>query len=136
MNISRGPLIDEAALVAALRTGRIADAWRRRYQPLMEEVRSGRRPFTRLDVLHWETLETMLPQFGIDASRVPQAELDALNLAWHRLDPWPDVVPGLTRLKTRYIIAPRSNGNIILKPDQDWDIVAKDFVKIAERLGV
>lgn len=96
---------------------RFADAWRRRYSPAMEEVRSGRRPFTRLDVLHRENLEAVLPEFGIDPSRVPSAELDELNLAWHRLDPWPDVVAGLTRLKTRYIIAPLSNGNIILMLD-------------------
>lgn len=96
---------------------RFADAWRRRDSPAMEEVRSGRRPFTRLDVLHRENLEAVLPEFGIDPSRVPSAELDELNLAWHRLDPWPDAVAGLTRLKTRYIIAPLSNGNIILMLD-------------------
>ena len=94
-----------------------ADAWRKRYQPAMEEVRSGRRPFTRLDVLHRENLEGVLPEFGIDPASVPAAELDELNLAWHRLDPWPDAVAGLTRLKSRYIIAPLSNGNIILMLD-------------------
>ena len=91
-----------------------ADAWRRRYSPAMEEVRSGRRPFTRLDVLHREKLEVVLPEFGIDPASVPASELDELNLAWHRLEPWPDAVAGLTRLKARYIIAPLSNGNIIL----------------------
>jgi len=91
-----------------------ADAWRCRYSPAMEEVRSGRRPFTRLDVLHRENLEAILPEFGIDLASVPASELDELNLAWHRLDPWPDVVAGLTRLKARYIIAPLSNGNIVL----------------------
>ncbi|SHI61955.1 2-haloacid dehalogenase [Roseomonas rosea] len=106
-----------------------ADAWRRRYQPAMEEVRSGRRPFTRLDVLHRENLEAVLPDAGIDPARVPPAELDALNLAWHRLDPWPDAVAGLTRLKARYIIAPLSNGNIILMTDMakraglPWDAI-------------
>jgi len=94
-----------------------ADAWRARYQPAMEEVRSGRRPFTRLDVLHRENLETVVSAFGIDPATVPVAELDELNLAWHRLDPWPDVVPGLTRLKSNYIIAPLSNGNIVLMLD-------------------
>jgi 2-haloacid dehalogenase len=94
-----------------------ADAWRKRYQPAMEEVRSGRRPFTRLDVLHRENLEGVLPAFGIDPATVPAAELDELNLAWHRLDPWPDAVAGLTRLKSRYVIAPLSNGNIILMLD-------------------
>jgi 2-haloacid dehalogenase len=91
-----------------------ADAWRLRYSPAMELVRSGRRPFARLDVLHRENLVAVLPEFGIDPASVPAAELDELSLAWHRLDPWPDAVPGLTRLKTRYIIAPLSNGNIVL----------------------
>jgi 2-haloacid dehalogenase len=71
----------------------------------MEEVRSGRRPFARLDVLHRENLAATLPEFGIDISTVPPRELEALNLSWHRLDPWPDSVPGLARLKRRFIIA-------------------------------
>jgi 2-haloacid dehalogenase len=91
-----------------------ADAWRVRYQPAMEEVRSGRRPFVRLDVLHRENLEAVLPNFGIDPATIPGVELDDLNKAWHRLDPWPDAVAGLARLKARSIIAPLSNGNIAL----------------------
>lgn len=106
-----------------------ADAWRARYQPAMEEVRAGRRPFVRLDVLHRENLAGVLPEFGIAPAAVPAAELDELNLAWHRLDPWPDVVAGLTRLKARYIIAPLSNGNIVLMLDMakraglPWDAI-------------
>jgi 2-haloacid dehalogenase len=106
-----------------------ADAWRRRYSPAMEEVRSGRRPFTRLDVLHRESLETVLPEFGIDFSAVPPFELDELNLAWRRLDPWPDSVSGLARLKRGFIIAPLSNGNIRLMLDMakraglPWDAI-------------
>jgi 2-haloacid dehalogenase len=106
-----------------------ADAWRNRYDPAMEAVRSGGRPFVRLDVLHRENLEAALPDFGIDPARVPALELDALNLAWHRLDPWPDVVPGLTRLKRRFVIAPLSNGNVILMLDMakraglPWDAI-------------
>jgi 2-haloacid dehalogenase len=106
-----------------------ADAWRRRYQPAMEEVRSGRRPFTRLDVLHRENLEAVLVEFGIDPAQVSAAELDDLNLAWHRLDPWPDVAGGLARLKSRYIVAPLSNSNIALMLDMakraglPWDAI-------------
>ncbi len=106
-----------------------ADAWRLRYQPAMEEVRSGRRAFIRLDVLHRENLEAILKDFDIDTAKVPCAELDTLNLAWHRLDPWPDVVAGLVRLKSRYIIAPLSNGNIILmidiarRAELPWDAI-------------
>ena len=106
-----------------------ADAWRRRYSPAMEEVRSGRRPFTRLDVLHRENLAATLLEFGIEPSSAPPSELDALNLAWRRLDPWPDSVPGLARLKRRFIIAPLSNGNIRLMLDMakraglPWDAI-------------
>ena len=112
------PAVDPAAF---------ADAWRRQYQPAMEAVRTGQRPFTRLDVLHRENLAAILPQFGIDG--VPEAELDELTLAWHRLDPWPDSVPGLTRMKQHFIIAPLSNGNIILMLDMakraglPWDAI-------------
>ncbi|MFL1461322.1 haloacid dehalogenase type II [Roseococcus sp. DSY-14] len=90
----------------------LADAWRRRYQPAMEECRTGRRPFTRLDVLHRENLEAMLADHGITG--IASADLDELNLAWHRLDPWPDVLLGLHRLKRRFFLAPLSNGNIAL----------------------
>jgi 2-haloacid dehalogenase len=94
--------------------GAFVDAWRDRYQPAMEEVRAGRRPFTRLDVLHRENLEAVLRQFGADPGRIPHEELDSLNRAWHRLDPWPDAVPGLARLRARFIVAPLSNGNVAL----------------------
>jgi 2-haloacid dehalogenase len=94
-----------------------ADAWRQRYAPAMSEVREGRRPFVILDTLHRENLLALLPDFGIDPGSLPSSELDDLNLAWHRLDPWPDTVAGLTRLKTRFIIAPHSNGNIRLMID-------------------
>jgi 2-haloacid dehalogenase len=106
-----------------------ADTWRQRYDPAMEAVRSGRRLFVRLDVLHRENLVAILPAFGIDPAKVPAAELDELNLAWHRLDPWPDVVAGLTRLKRRYVIAPLSNGNVALMLDMakraglPWDAI-------------
>ena len=91
-----------------------ADAWRRRYQPAMEECRAGRRPFTRLDVLHRENLELVLRDHGLDPARIGEAELAGMNLAWHRLDPWPEAVAGLTRLRRKYILAPLSNGNVAL----------------------
>jgi 2-haloacid dehalogenase len=90
----------------------VADAWRDQYQPRMATVRSGQRPWVTLDVLHRESLDTVLAAFGLDA--IPATERDEFTLAWHRLEPWPDVVAGLTRLKRRYVIAPCSNGHIAL----------------------
>ncbi|ALP67597.1 haloacid dehalogenase type II [Paraburkholderia caribensis] len=106
-----------------------ADAWRAQYQPAMQRVRSGERPFTKLDILHRENLEAVLHEFGIEAKQIPAAELDEFNLAWHRLDPWPDTVEGLARLKSQYIIAPLSNGNVRLMIDMakhgglPWDAI-------------
>lgn len=104
-----------------------ADAWRREYSPAMEEIRSGRRPYTRLDVLHRENLVRVLARYGV--SNVADAEIDELNLAWHRLDPWPDSIQGLQRLKREFIVAPLSNGNIRLMVDMakraglPWDAI-------------
>lgn len=89
-----------------------ADAWRERYQPSMEEIRSGRRPYCRLDVLHRENLAYVLQYFGIDTASVSEPDIVALNRAWHRLDAWPDVEAALNRLKPHFILGPLSNGNI------------------------
>jgi 2-haloacid dehalogenase len=89
-----------------------ADAWRGEYQPAMEEVRAGKLPFSKLDVLHRRNLERILPRFGV--SGLADQSLHELTLAWHRLDAWPDAAGGLARLKQRYLIAPLSNGNISL----------------------
>lgn len=92
-----------------------ADAWRGEYQPAMEEIRSGRVPFCKLDLLHRRNLDRILPRFGI--AGMPDDILSHLNLAWHRLDAWPDCAPGLHRLRTKFRIAPVSNGNISLMAD-------------------
>ncbi|RZK43290.1 MAG: haloacid dehalogenase type II [Hymenobacter sp.] len=90
----------------------LADAWRAHYQPQLERVRSGQRPWTRLEILNRESLDHVLADFKL--AQVPAAERDAFNLAWRQLTPWPDTVPGLTRLKTSFIIAPNSNADIAL----------------------
>jgi 2-haloacid dehalogenase len=92
-----------------------ADAWRDEYQPAMEEIRSGRLAFCKLDVLHRRNLERILPRFKI--SGLPEQTMRHLNLAWHRLDAWPDAAAGLARLKKQCLIAPVSNGNISLMVD-------------------
>jgi 2-haloacid dehalogenase len=89
-----------------------ADAWRAQYAPSMNRVRTGELPWTTLDQLHRMTLDRLLSEFGFTA--LSEIETDALNRAWHRLRPWPDSVAGLRRLKSKFIIAPLSNGNISL----------------------
>jgi 2-haloacid dehalogenase len=104
-----------------------ADAWRGEYQPGMEEVRSGRIPFSKLDVLHRRNLERFMPRFGV--RNLSSDALRELTLAWHRLDAWVDVPPALKRLKTSFLLAPVSNGNISLmvdlarRNDFPWDAI-------------
>jgi len=92
-----------------------ADAWRGEYQPAMEEVRDGRLPFSRLDVLHRRMLDRVRPRFGLD--RLEEAVLAELTLAWHRLDALDDVKRAFPRLRERFLMAPLSNGNISLQVD-------------------
>lgn len=107
--------------------GAFADAWRSRYAPSMDRVRSGEIPWTKLDDLHRASLEELLAEFGIEA--LSRAEKDHFNRVWHRLDPWPDAVEGLARLRQLYIIAPLSNGNVALLTNMarraglPWDLI-------------
>lgn len=90
-----------------------ADGWRARYLPAMAAVTAGR-PFVILDTLHREMLDSLLADLGIDATAIAENRLAELNRGWHRLDPWPDSVAGLTRLKARLPIVTLSNGNVAL----------------------
>jgi 2-haloacid dehalogenase len=104
-----------------------ADAWRAQYQPAMDEVRAGRIPFAKLDVLNRRILDQLRPRFGLE--KVDEKVLQELTLAWHRLDAWKDVPPGLSRLPRRFLIAPVSNANISLmvdvarRNDFRWDAI-------------
>ena len=105
----------------------LADAWRGTYQPQLEIVRSGERPWTLLDDLHREALDALLGDFGLEG--LGEAERAELTRAWHRLDPWPDVVEGLERLRRRFVVAPCSNGHIALvlnmakRAGLPWDVI-------------
>jgi 2-haloacid dehalogenase len=92
-----------------------ADAWRAEYQPAMDEVRSGRMPFSTLDVLHRRNLDRVLERLNL--GRIDEATRVELNLAWHRLDAWPDTTSGLARLRRRFRLAPCSNGNFSIMVD-------------------
>ena len=104
-----------------------ADAWRAEYQPGMEEIRAGRKPFSRLDVVHRGMLDRVRPRFGLESLDEPT--LRNLNLVWHRLDAWPGVTAGLHRLRRKFMLGPCSNGNISLmvglarRNEFPWDAI-------------
>jgi 2-haloacid dehalogenase len=104
-----------------------ADSWRAGYAPAMDRVRRGDLPWTRIDGLHRMILVDLLDAAGIVSAS--NEDIDNLNRAWHRLDPWPDTVPGLTRLKEKFTITTLSNGNVSLLTNMakraglPWDCV-------------
>ena len=112
-----------------------ADQWRGLYAPSMNKVRTGELPWTNLDALHRMALDQLLEKFGI-AGRLGEDDKVWFNLTWHLLRPWPDSVPGLTRIKQKYIIASLSNGTVRLLTDMakhcglPWDtVLASDLVR-------
>jgi len=113
----RGSLITELGAFGAQRGLNVdwaafVDDWRGAYKPSMDRVRNGDLPWTILDELHRSSLDMLVEKYAITG--LAEADLAHLTRGWHRLHPWPDSVAGLTRLKTRYIIAPLSNGNVAL----------------------
>jgi 2-haloacid dehalogenase len=104
-----------------------ADAWREEYQPSLARVRRGEIPWQNLDALHRKSLERLLDRFDVEG--LTDEEIEHLNRVWHRLDPWPDVVPGLNRLRPEYLVAPLSNGHVRLLTNMakraaiPWDLI-------------
>jgi len=115
---TRGLQVDWAAF---------ADAWRSGYMPAMDRVRRGEMPWTTIDGLHRMILDRLLEEFSITG--LSEDEIEHLNRVWHRLTPWPDVIPGLTRMRKRYILATLSNGNVSLLVNMaknaglPWDVI-------------
>ena len=132
----RGSIVREGEALSAAKGFRVdwpafADAWRAGYQPAMQRVTEAAAldpaAWQKLDAIHRGILDSLLVPFGLE--RLSEAERERLNLVWHRLDPWPDSVPGLKRLKARWPIATLSNGNVSLLVDMarhaglPWDCV-------------
>lgn len=128
----RGSILREGAALSAARGlavdwAGLADAWRAGYPEAMQRARSGEIAWANVDALHRGILETLIPRFGLEA--LTEAERVDLNRVWHRLDPWPDAVDGLHRLKRRFIVSTLSNGNVALlvnmarRAGLPWDCV-------------
>lgn len=106
----------------------LVDAWREAYVPSMNEVRNNPAAgFVKLDILHRQSLDKLIDRFDIKG--LSEADRDYINRGWHRLKPWSDSVSGLTRLKTKFIISPLSNGNVVLLTNMaknaglPWDLI-------------
>ena len=106
---------------------KFADAWRALYQPSMEKVRQGDIGWVNLDALHRINLNHLIDEFNLET--LQERDLVHLNKVWHRLDPWPDSVAGMHRLKTNFILASLSNGNVSLilnmarRAGIPWDMI-------------
>jgi len=103
-----------------------ARAWREGYVPAMQRVRSGELGWTKIDDLHRMILDQVIEDYGLQLTESRRVEL---NKVWHRLDPWPDTVAGLQRLKAGFTICTLSNGNLALlanmakHADLPWDLI-------------
>ena len=116
----RGGITAEVSAIAAkhdlaIDAGALADEWRRRYQPFLDRVRLGETPWQGLDDLHRAALREVLAQFSLEA--LPETDVDRLVFTWHHLPPWPDALAGLTRLRSRFVLATLSNGGMALLVD-------------------
>lgn len=100
------------AAYATIDADAFALAWRAGYQPAMRRVMAGELPWMLIDDLHRMILDEVLVQFGL--THLSESARTNLNRVWHRLDPWPEVVQGLTQLKKKFVICTLSNGNLNL----------------------
>ena len=128
----RSSIIREGQLLSASKGfdvdwAEFSDRWRGGYGPAMNRVRTGELPWTKIDDLHRMILDDLVEEYNL--AGLSEAELDHFNKAWHRLIPWPDTIAGLNRLKTKYVIATLSNGNVSLLTNMaksaglPWDAV-------------
>lgn len=128
----RGSITREVRAIAEVKgfqinAGKFANEWRSGYQPAMDRVRKGHLPWLNIDALHRLILDELAKKYQL--GQMSEEEMNTLNLAWHRLKPWPDSVRGLKILKKKYTISPLSNGNFSLlnnmakHSDLPWDCI-------------
>jgi 2-haloacid dehalogenase len=94
---------------------RLVDDWRESYAPTMDLVRRGELPWSNLDVLNRRSFDDLAERFGLP--RLSEKDYRQCALAWHRLEPWPDVRTGLLALRRRVMTGTLSNGNVALLTD-------------------
>ena len=111
----RGGVAAEVATIAKERRltvdpGAFADRWRSKYLPYLNRIRNGEMPWQVLDGVHRASLREVVSELSLPS--LAEADLDRLVLTWHHLPPWPDAVAGMTRLRSRFVLATLSNGGM------------------------
>ena len=135
----RGSIMAEGEALGTLRGitadwGAVADGWRARYQPVLDAVNQGRRPWAKLDDLHRATLDEVLAEHGL--AGFGRDDRERLVAGWHRLRAWPDVRAGLALLRRRFTLATLSNGHVALLVDlARYNELTFDVILSAELAG-
>ncbi len=83
--------------------------WKAGYRPGMDRVNRGEWPWTTVEAIYRRRLDELLPRYEIHG--LSESDRGHLTRAWWRLHPWPDAVPGLRRLRSRFVLSPLSNGS-------------------------
>jgi 2-haloacid dehalogenase len=96
-------------------SGHMAVEWRQAYFDGMAATINGETPWRKVDRIHRDALDQLLPRYGMDMLDGPAR--DRLTNTWHRLRVWPDTIRGLSQLRASYITATLSNGNFDLLID-------------------
>ena len=102
------------------------DQWRGYYYTWTAEIGQGKRQYLSIDYIHRIGLDHLAEEFGLPLS---DEEKTSLLQAWRHLDPWPDSVEGLTRLKKKFIISPLSNSDFGMMTEMSknaglpWDAI-------------
>lgn len=130
----RGTMVTEFSLlfrekgITDVNCEEFVDVWVNAYSKNMREISAGKRSFTLVDELNEIALNETLHQYHI-ADKFTKEETEHMWMVWHRLEPWPDSVMGIDKLKQRFIIGTLSNGNINLledlseKANLEWNII-------------
>lgn len=102
VNAAKGLDLDWAALLKR---------WRALYREAMDAIIAGRREWLRVDRIYLDALTRLLEEEGVSAL-FDHAERDAINAVWTRLEPWPDALEGLQRLRKRFTLSTLSNAGM------------------------
>ena len=90
----------------------VAD-WVKAYSENMRQISEGKQSFLIVDVLNKQALIEIIQKYNV-CNQFNNEEIEDMAKVWHRLEPWPDSVAGINKLKKQFTVGTLSNGNIQL----------------------